>query len=200
MKNFNNLYELWEYCSNCPLCKSWKRNIDLSMGPDYAVNVKKWSKFGSKLYVNFKIITDNHYFSNLDIQANIDCVDNIFTIDTRLKENCLDNVVDLSQFTEIENFYIYLYSKCLDCCKSSLNTLDIVLDMKSGKITSASIQDETFSLSKYRLELNYENNLLKVRNHKTTIKKPAFRCPIIDLDFSDLEKLEAKIKTLLIFS
>ena len=108
-------------------------------------------------------------------------------------------------------FYFYINADCKVCNSASANSTDIELSHNNNLVTNLGIEREgifiVLSKNNYHLTILHDSN--KTLINKCIIDKVSydiiddgkvFECPIVNFDFSNLQKVVNKIKTLITFS
>lgn len=195
MKLFNTLQELWDYSLYCPICQNNFREIDMEVGPDTDMRLDSYSKSSDMLEIQASFISRRVQRS---IKFNVNCVSNDFKSST--------------DYSSSPYFYFYICADCKKCNASWTNGADIEFNWLDNKIHNIGLERECIHLleyeKKYQILFDYSQNLLCIE--KCTISDkgtpifipgtPGFTVPLIDLDFTNQDKLYNKIRTILTFS
>lgn len=195
MKILNSIQDLWNYCNFCPYCKEYCREVKVTIGPEYAISTISfsYSNFSLRLYC---------VLSGLDqirFKFDINCIDNTFDYTGLIHDSSYDHVYvhDIQQY----GVYFYMQGHCSKCRKASSFSKEMKFNYQENKIDNIGLEYDTiryeYENSQYYLEVAYLEGITYIGlNHSNKYIK----FPFIDFDFSDLEKLTFKIKTLILFS
>lgn len=190
---FDSLQSLWSYSLYCRICKDICRDIDIVAGPDDLFRVDNYVKNNNILTMHI-ILRQSYYKHNYQID--------IDTVKGSL------NVLKRNSSPDMNELYFYTHSFCKNC-HSYTNSADIEIDFKNKKIKEVALEQEAFSLEKYRdkyfVSFHYDSNemyISRLIDNDGYLKQDEkeFTLPIVSLDFSNERKVVDKIKTLLIFS
>lgn len=209
MKKFNTFQELWSYCLFCPLCQDTTRYIVINNGFGESSIITNYKKNNEILKITCFKMVGNLQFTYL---YNINCLKNTFTFN--IKESMPENHPVKSKNSK---FFFNLISNCDICDNTSINSVDIELDIFSKIVSNIGIEVESIIIcnkkNKYHLVLNYEdqltyisniNNLDQIQkfdlNQTKGIKNEVISFPLTKFDFSKPKKVFNRIKTLLVFS
>lgn len=185
MKKFNNIQNLWDYCSICPFCKK-STLINIDLGPDECFKLLKCDKSNS-LNIQCEFFSNRNY----KIEAIIDCESNSseFLFKDILPINKLIN--QASHY----NLYFYVHFQC-ENCKYYTVTKDIDLIFYKKEINNIELELEEFSFEDYMITLFYGDNYMSIRKNSNFEKK----FNLIDLNLLDYSSLSRKIHSILTFS
>ena len=204
MYECGTLQQLIDYCAICPVCNK-KRYIDITFGPDIIASVKNF-EFGTTLTI---LIVAQLKLPKYQLSFNINTQNNIFKADIpqSTTENWeYDKVIDISSRPQ---FYFHFYASCKECGQSAINTKDIFIDFMTKTTSNFGVETESRILHDddmiFHLSYDWENSEINIWRYKdgeeeATGYRPNFSIPIIDLDFSNQEKLITKLKTLHFYS
>jgi hypothetical protein len=204
MKNFNTINQLWDNLLICPFCNK-ERKVELSIGPDGVFNLITWDKSKNIITIVFSISIESVLYTST---WKIDCNSNKFGINTKSMGSELTSSLPSSEYS---NLYFYLYSECNNCNNSFSNTSDLSISSKEYlKIDNIGIEREGWFIKKpehqqyYALVADYQYDKMYFNNvemFKGIIKKKSkeISLPLLELDFSNHEKLLNKIGTMLLF-
>ncbi len=78
MKTFNNVQELWDYCSFCPICTRNCREVIVSVGPDGVFILISSQKKDNNLYLQCTYKNKRNIYN---VDYNINCLDNTFQVE-----------------------------------------------------------------------------------------------------------------------
>lgn len=184
MKIFNSLHQLWSYCTYCPICKDCCRTVDISIGPDPYLNLISFKKENDLLSIRANAV---------DIRPKF-----YYDLVIDLKNNSYSSNIKPS--LHLQNIYMSLFANCLKCSRSLLNSDEIIFDLNSQNITNFSLSDETIFLTNYYLSIRHNEDKMLVSKSGIDFISTVVTAPIIPIDFSNLDKLTDKIKTILLFS
>jgi hypothetical protein len=201
MKSFDNLQEVWDYCTFCPLCQKDGRNISVSVGPDRFWSFVSFEKVDNILLTvcTYKY-KQNRYFVNY----NFNCIDNTFL----LKYDSADEIFQANLLEKAKEAYFYFYidGVCPNCECSAAATTDLELDLQAGIITNIQLEREKFLLSeekdKFHVTSAHSSNILRVSKYDADSfeEDEEVELPLFDLDLTNQAKLVNKLKTLILFS
>lgn len=188
MKKFNNLEELWNYCSFCPICQNNSREMEVSV-VEFEDIIKEYSFIKNKEIL--EIISEDK-FQNTYIN----------------KINCLTNKVEMMTFPS-EFGYFTIAGACDIHLNRSVSRSHFSLKANVLETSLCCIEHEYFS---YLFE---DNHILVMFNHnsdKTTIsfskidKSNRYRISLrisldylLDIDFTNEQNMINKLKTILVF-
>lgn len=192
-KVFNNIQELWDYCSCCPICQQ-ERKIEVSVGPDDYFRLFGFTKQKSSLELRCQ------FRKKRDILYKIDCNTNSFDVNT-IKH--ISNALIPPNNLEEANFYFYIQSWCLQCDCSSVFSDDLELDFLNKKVFNIGLERENFhiDLNKWRICLYYKKNIMQVvRYNAVHSYLETISLPLVKLDWSNQLNIINKIKILILFS
>lgn len=188
MRNFKNINELWNYCSYCPVCKLFDRNISaLIISP--SLRSISFIKDNDKLFMNCETVDNIHVQINIEI----DCENNALLDDKLICET---------------DFYLYLTAHC-KCDMSNVSSNNMYFEL--GKISnSIGIEQESvyfinekegFHLSLFHTSENILfSKLIKNEYFENSfINDAIITTPIFNLDLNDSEKCFNKLKTIMVF-
>lgn len=187
---------MWEYSLYCNICKNNSRSIIIG-GADANITYVKSNNSISIQFI-FRLLEeniDNNYltFSN---QLKV-------PIELSLLANEILNLEEIDKIKKcypeyfIDTTFPYFFINA-DCkkCDSYTSSMDMDINFEITKILSISLERETFTIKDKYIILDHD--LDKMRIYGPTDKEMIL--PLFDIDFSDLEKLEDKINTLITFS
>lgn len=204
MKIFNTLKELWDHCFFCPICQKDGREMTVSVGPDEVFTLISYQKSSTNLDMECRFQYRKKLYL---VNYKINCLDNSFIVD--IKEDYQDNSSN-NEGASRSYFYFYIQSHCPDCNQSSVFGEDIELSFLDKKIYNLSLQEEEFYLPKNNPTILIDlDHMLDVTNiYKCSNSDGKFyidfnsevQLPLLNLDFSNQEKVFDKIKTLILFS
>lgn len=223
MKKFSNLNELWDYCSECLVCKS-DRKVQLSIGPDTDIKLVKYKKYNNILNISFNHIEyEDDYLSPEDVDDYLKTKikDNNFILQIDCSKNTTslvseDQIFIHSLMNDIDNIYFYLFAECKKC-ESYINTSDIIcLKNKNIESDSISIETEGFYILKdnkgFYIFVDHKdstygsgamriNNVIKNIDLNTSIthKNVCLKLPILDWNYSNPSEVINKINNILSF-
>jgi len=221
MKKFETLQLLWNYCTFCPICRTNCRDISISVSPDNIFKLISFKKEDEllKLYCTYRQRKQDKYKANyvintltgkfgVEVLEMMDSIDSEMNADTNLDE---EEKYRLRVKVSKTYFYFYINGDCKVCNAASINSTDIELNWDGESITNIGIEREGIFIilpkDKYHLSILYDSN--KTLINKCLIDKLSydildsdkmFECPIINFDFSNLQKVVNKIKTIITFS
>ena len=179
----------------------------MSIGPEDSTKLVQHKKTATNLIITFKALLIQSY----KITINIDCNKNSFSL--TIKE-IPDKSKNISSASNI--FYIYFNAECKHCLKTYCSSSDIEIDILNSKIGSCELERDAVLVN-----IDNRNYLIFYRNDTScdpSVKKmfiydckyeydlmtpkigTEIEIPITKFDYSDLDKVIQKIKTLLIFS
>lgn len=196
MKLFNSLHELWQYCLFCPICRDFVRDPLIQVGFDDDFKLLSFNKSKNDLVLN---TTYSHKKNIAKITFIINCKNNSFIIDIKQLDK-LNYPIIASPY-----FFFYIQASCGKCNASNAYGSDIEFNYTSNEIYNTNLDGEVVVYDKYHIQYEYQDNLMYISpiidelHNGVDLGKP-ISLPIINFDFSDLDKLLLKIKTILIFS
>ena len=139
MQTFPTIQELLLYCKYCPLCHT-ERDISISIGPDYYLQLSKFEWENSCLILNasYKPFLDNDFYINgigkdeefINLQVDIDCKTNSFSLSHDVGEEDFD-------------LYFYVHAICAKCFSSS-NSTDIIRKSGVNEFFDIGIEQEMY--------------------------------------------------------
>lgn len=223
MKTFETLQDLWFYCQQCPICRAPTRSIEISVAPDNIFKLISFRKEGNylklfciyhqrksaKYKINYTIDTTTGKYS-VEVLELIETPDVEMNADTNLDE---EEKYRLRVKASKSYFYFYINTNCKDCKVSYASSSDIELSSDGMSLVKEDLSLEREGVyillptDKYHLTMLYDAN--KTLINKCTIDKNSFEiiddpstfeAPVINFDFSNLQKVVNKIKTLITFS
>lgn len=188
----------------CPLCQDITRSVVVAAGPYDVVQIKDQSKNNEILKVE---VVASVLKQRYRMTYYIDCVKNTFTVSIpKMFPSNEESVTKASSPT----FFLSLMSNCETCGNTSLNTLDIEIDLLSKKISNFGVAMEGIYLlehkSKFHLTLNHESNELLVskcfedETGSIVDDNKVINLPLTQFDFSKPKKVLNRIRTFLVFS
>jgi len=196
LKTFKNLREIFDY--NCPVCKSQLEH-DIQFGsPDYECSYPALKE--NKYHLDF-------HAHDLKINVTVDIITSEITYNFSD-----DKFVPSETFLEGQLF-LYLNSKCKNCSKYSFSSSDIDISLynKSHSVIFLEkewvfIDDDYFIEYQY-YDSQYNKSFMKInkiidKNNSTLvtlIKSKSFKLEPIHFDFSNLNSVKNKIKTIIAF-
>lgn len=201
MKIFDNMQNLWEHCSYCPVCKNSNRKITISTGPKECLKYISYNKNKNLLHLKSKLILKQEkYF----IHYSIDCNDNSFNIKCAVPE-IINSTVNYN--VTKPTYYFCMHAEC-EQCLSYVDSINLELDPFSKKIYYVGIEREGLYLldsdDNYLVTLDYNlKSTLISKCHKeghVIHVAPALNYRLLDLDFKDSERSLKKIKMIVAFS
>lgn len=221
MKTFETLQELWSYCTFCPICRANCRDVSISVAPDNVYKLITFKKEGDllKLYCTYRQRKQDKYKANyiintvtgkfgVEVLEMIDTPDIEMNADTNLDE---EEKYRLRLKVSRTYFYFYINGDCSACNSASVNSADVELSHDNHMVTNMGVEREGIFIilpkDRYHLSILYDSN--KTLINKCVIDKitydivddgKLFECPIVNFDFSNLQKVVNKIKTLITFS
>jgi hypothetical protein len=202
VKLFNNVQELWNYCSFCPICQN-NREISVSVGPDAVFTLNSFSKLNSILELQCEYNKRRNIYS---VEYKIDCNSNQFEISvTNVREG--DPETRLA-FPKVEKayFYFYIQSSCQQCNCSTAHGTDLELDVLERKVSNIALERETFRFlneqDKFHISIIHDQNVMLVSRCYGFDREDekSISLPIVKLDLSNQSQVINKIKTLILFS
>jgi hypothetical protein len=208
MKNLDTVQKLWSHFLMCPTCKDFDREVDVSVGPDTNTRLVLFKKENHILTLDIVFKAKKQQYK---IQYNINCLDNSFKVDIAeiLDFSAVEDKYKRTDRASAPYFYFYLFGTCRKCGNSFSNSKEMELDLLNNKITNIGLEHESIYILKngegFHLNLDYEKHNMSVAKFTidTTpddIVNNEMELPLIEMDFSNTEKVFDKIKTLLIFS
>lgn len=206
MKILNSLENLWNYCSFCPICQN-NRKIEITVGPDFeGLTIKYFTKEQDYLYLNCQAsLYDDRQDS--DSYAPSATYNKIFKIN--LHSNVIENIDEQYVITSeipIEQFFFFMEGICSKC-KSQSTSIDIEFGNVKDKIVAKKIgiEFEFFYIKNlYVIQNDYLRNCSIIydyigKNINYTDSSRSNKFPLINFNFSNIDTVITKIKTLLIF-
>lgn len=205
-KLFENIQELWDYCSFCPVCQGARR-ISVSVGPDEVFSLKNLHKQDETLHLVCIYKKKQNLYT---VEYHIDCNTNLFDVSvTNVEVIVEENQIPIGRVTKAY-FYLYIHAKCYECECSSLDSIDLEFGIVDKKITNIQLDREVFRLlnepDKFNITVIHDKNVMLVsRCHEFDEEdydedSKAIRLPLVKLDLINQAKVVNKIKTLILFS
>jgi hypothetical protein len=206
MKYFDNIESIWQYVLWCPLCKSFDRDVSLSVGPDDDYSFIKYNKDGYNLVItsSIKPIKSRYRY---DVTYYINCLLNTYEFNVYNLDNP-DYTSLLGDSSIFSSFFFYLQSSCESCFNTGVYTADI--ELENGMVFNIMLEREDVYLfsgkKKYRVSYYYDEGRVKIArcwysNGELKFSKKRFVKDLpFDLDFSNIDKALNRISTLLTFS
>jgi hypothetical protein len=224
---FDRLQDLIDYCARCPVCQN-ERELSISVGPD--TNLLMGPPFEDETdLTKLKSFQRNNNQLVLKVEARVSQYTYriTFTINTLTNELITsiptpqhiapgEQAADRASHPEM---FFYLYARC-DECGSGINTEDIILDILDKKVRDLFVEQETrlvrgnggyFELD-YFYAVYTSRNTIEIRfvrhegddcNYTEFYvggNESVVSIPLTEFDFSDQEKLFARLQTLMLFS
>jgi hypothetical protein len=198
MKLFNNISELWNYCVYCPICEKSCKRLDIKIGPeqDFAELLLIEKNDEHLIMGGFYKYKDINNRKNFSIKFNL--LDNTFAF-----HNILSNEFKLSP-------YIYMQSFCYECSGSDTITDDIILDLKTNKLSSILLDQDSLWIyiqtgEAIYISQNYIDNKTIIRKYNilddgTKKFKSTFKTKLLDIDLHDVQKAGKRAQTILVFN
>jgi len=209
MKKFDNVEDLWQYMSRCPLCQSPNRSVEVSVGPDEEYSLIKFDKDGYNFVITSSL-RSRVFKCRYDVVYHIDCLNNTYEFKAYYpdSEEKVDLPVLVKGNSAFNIFFFYLQSSCKDCSNTGVYSSDI--ELINGIVSNIMLEREDIYLlseeRKYRICYLHDEEKVKIAKcwyEKDTLqysKKRFIQSLPFDLDFSDINKVLNKIGTLLTFS
>ena len=221
MKQFNTVQELWSYCLYCPICKDTCREIDISVSPDRYFKLISFKKQDNFLHI---FCTSRQKKRDVyKINYHINCQNNKFAVDvfeiieTDPQEMNADTSLDEEEKFRLRErasrayFYFYINSSCRKCGYTYTNSVDLETNAAEKTVFNIGVEREGIFVllpnDKYHLTMSYDNGTTLINkceldpyNNELRDVGKTFECPVINFDFSNLEKVVNKIKTIITFS
>lgn len=183
MKTFKTLQELWSCLLYCPLCKDVTREIDVSGGPEGTFKVLSFKKKNNLLHLN----------CNKGGKYIIDCLDNSIWSDIG------PHIIPI--FPNLPYFYLNTTSICKKCQLTFAYSGHLTIDPIAKLLTNIRIEyQDVYITSDYNITYNYDYDTMSVFKHIDGADGKSISLPLVDFDFSDIEAVLKKIKTLIVFS
>ena len=194
MRNFNNINELWNYCSYCPICKLSGRDLSATIISP-SLKSLSWTKDNDKLSIVCETLCDIDTDDILKNQINveIDCANNKILFDKVLFDT---------------DTFLYLVARC-KCDMSNISSTNMFFEL--GEIVSPiGIEQESvffmndkenFHLSVFHTSENILFSKL-IKNEffeNSFINDTIITAPIFHMDLDDSEKCISKLKTIMVF-
>jgi hypothetical protein len=209
MKAFNNIQELWDYCSYCPICQKDCCRTDVSVGPDACFNLTSFKK--DDVFLDMQCVFKN-YHNAYSVEYKVNCLDNTFDVSVDNVQPLLE--VEEKPYRKIEEayFYFYIQSYCDECDNVFIFSADIELDIVDKKVSDLQLERESLYLlkgeDKFHLTLIHDRNVMLVsRCFDSTDNMLAWgedekimELPLIRFDLSDQKNVVQRLKTLILFS
>jgi hypothetical protein len=212
MKILNTIQKLWNYCLFCPICQDSCRTIRISVGPDRTFEFLSFKKGEHILDVSC-LYKKNFYKYQVDYL--IDCDNNIFkvnvfevpNIDARFHNP--EKVRDVASLIKEAYFFFHIESDCVVCGCSQTHGLDLEFDTIEKTISNIGLERESIFLmkntDKFHITLIYDSNIMLVSRlikSEGPIEEDskALELPLVNFDFTNIDKVISKIKTFILFS
>ncbi len=207
MKSFDNIQELWDYCSYCPICKKNSRTVDVSVGPDMVFKLDSFDKKPGVLDMSCSFTNRLNVYL---VDYHINCLDNNFDVNVRnVQMNNPHAKIDKQKAAEAY-FYFYIQGHCPECTWTWSYGSDLELDALDKTISNITLEREFFYIftekDHYQATLVHDRDIMYVsrieKNEDGTLGETgkSIELPLVKLDVSDQEKVINKIKTLILFS
>jgi hypothetical protein len=207
-KSFDTVQKLWSYCLWCPVCLDTCRKVHVLDGPDNTFEVTDFSKENEILTVRSLHKTGKFKArpQNLGVKVEklkyithtINCVNNTFTVEA-------DDPELLKMY-----WFFFIQSDCEKCNSSYANGTDMELNTANNTIFNIGAEREGIYLlskkEKYHVTMAYDSNAMLVskcfedKDGSIIDDSKVCQLPIVNIDFSKLNKAINKIKTMLVFS
>lgn len=209
MKTFNNVKELWDYCSFCPICLRHCREVVVSVGPDGAfILVSAQKQDNDTLFLQCTYKNKRNVYS---VNYDINCLDNTFTVDVPYVRDLAPGEVANPKRVKEAYFFFFIEGLCRECNCTSAHGLDLELDILDKKISNIGLERESFYLlegkDKFHVSPIHDRNVMLVSRCYPDDTGFGFipsdktiELPLVKLDLSDQEKVVNKLKTLILFS
>jgi hypothetical protein len=205
MKIFNTLQELWDYSRFCPVCQDSSRNVRVELGPSphTLINVEKTN---NQLTIESICKLRRQKYA---IVFNIDC--NTSAVKAAISGGETSEP-DESAAVSVDKPYSYikLMGDCPKCQCTHSTSSDIELDLLNKTLGPISLDREGIYLldhkDKFHITIIYDRKAVLVSrcsvepDDSILDDNKVLELPMINLDFSDQEKVINKIKTLILFS
>lgn len=215
MRIFNNIQDFWNYAMYCPICEDFCRTISFNLYPDEIFKHDlSHSEIGNELIINFtfrnKVRDPNILYTHpiADGKLIINFITNEFNIlpNETLRAN-IKKYLTLNEYYKME---LFIQSVCKKCNSSVISTDDIELNLNSNKIKEIKIYSEEITLKIdsseiYNIFQNYEEHktvisILHTLDDDSLKRNSSFIHSLLDIDFSKIDKIYPRIKTILTFS
>ncbi len=207
MKTFNNVQELWDYCSFCPICTRNCREVIVSVGPDGVFILISSQKKDNNLYLQCTYKNKRNIYN---VDYNINCLDNTFQVEVPKVQELAPGEVANTKRVKQAYFFFFVEGLCYECNCTSAHGLDLELDIVDKKISNIGLERESFYLlegkDKFHVTPIHDRNVMLVSRHIDTEEigfsgdDKTIELPLVKLDLTDQEKATNKIKTLILFS
>lgn len=202
MKTFNNLQELWDYCAFCPVCQESCRKVQPQIGPTN-YSVQSIEKLGNILEIKTSIRFRGGKFA---VDFNIDCMSN--TVQSTITAHP-DDGDEPPQGANRAFTFLRLSSDCEKCGCTHSNSGEMEIPF-NGTISSVSLDREGLYLleldDKFHLTLIYDRRAMLVSRcymepgSMAIDDNKVLELPLVRFDFTNMDKVVNKIKTLILFS
>lgn len=208
MKILNSVQEVWNYCLFCPVCQKSCRTIQVSVGPDDAFTISSFDKSDKDLLLRCVFRYRRIKYS---VEYLVDVENNSFEIESQKIDDGFDNHQDIDvDKAKRALFYFYIQSHCKLCNGASSFSSDIEFDLFTRTVSNFGIERESYYIknenTKFHITLLHDRNVMIFSSANVSkdglieIYGKPIELPLLNLDFSNTDKIINRIKTLILFS
>ena len=208
MKLFNNVQELWDYCTYCPFCMRNCRKAFVSVGPDDVFILVDFKKGIDNLFLECTFKSKRHIYN---VDYNINCFDNTFTVEVPKVQEVPPGEKPNPDKAKKANFFFFVEGLCKECHCTSAHGADIDLDLLNKKISKIELERESLYFleckDKFHVSPIHDRNVMLVSRCYVSddelgleVSDKTITLPLVKLDPTDQAKTVNKIKTLILFS
>src|SRR5574337_519053 len=200
---FNNIQELWDYCSYCPICTRKCREVVVSVGPDDHFILVDFEKEGTNLQLQCTFKNKSHIYS---AEYNIDCLNNSFSVKIPKVQSVPEGETAEPERATRAYFFFFLEGLCRECNCTSAHGKDLELRVIDNKIFDIELERENFYLlegkDKFHVSPIHDRNVMQVNRCypdddgiSFNESKKIIELPLVKLDLADQERVVSKLKT-----
>lgn len=208
MKALNSVQDLWAHCRFCPICQDMCRDVTIDVGPDDVFTISSFEKQDHILRLECTFRAKKQRYRTV---YSVNCLDNTFKVDISepVHESASSDSYKRNDRASAPYFFFYIFSDCKKCNSAHTNSSDLELDLLERKVSNIGIEREGVYLltekDKFHISLFYDRNVMLVsraREEDSVIvdDDKHVELPLVNLDFSNPNKVINKIKTLILFS
>lgn len=203
MKSFNSLQELWDYCAFCPVCQESCRKVQPQVGPTN-YEVQSIEKLDNILEIKTSIRFRGTKYS---VDFHIDCMSN--TVQSTINSHP-DDGDEPPKGADRAFTYLRLSSDCGKCGCTHSNSSEMEMPLINGVLSPTAVDREGLYLldqsDKYHITLIYDRKVMLVS--KCYLESDSIpvddnrvlELPLVQFDFTNMDRVVNKIKTLILFS
>jgi len=214
MKEFASLKELISYCALCPQCQG-ERELDFGVFPDeFLYPTSSKSNRVSAKYLGYN---EDETLFNIIIAAQYEyqAYDLAFKVDPTTNQivECLlvpELKIEGQELTELEPPYFSfdVYGRCKNSCSSTVQSAEVLIDIRNKEVKSLGIETETIHINDYdhthdvlyTVKQDYASSATLVHRDVYAGGVDTLRLELIDLPFSNYTELLRRIELLFAYS